>query len=478
MSFELGDKARRTLSLVTIALAWTASGCADDGLGAGGGSSPGGGGAGGLGAPGGADSGGGPLGGGGDGGAPLITTTISVSEYSTSEHEPQVVMTSQGRVVAAWNAFNYDPTSFYHLEYAISEDAGETWGSVVSIPLPDEDNIGSNVTLDTSDDGTVFMAYATEYVNPAGVRSAQRVFLLRLLPSDPTFEAPVQITDPDAVVGVYDQPAVTVAQGGDILVTYGEAPEDLGSLQLVVQRSTDGGVTFSRTVPIPSGGPQYMNLFHPCTSGDGADVYLLYVDSDLGPALWASHDGGATFPEDQRVPVYDPADATHVSTMVDGNCVVDGDDVWVVYGTSSNPNGTSTRVPRLDHVVVSHSTDRGATFELHTRAEDSSVGPHYLLPRIASLGGGVLDLAYYEGEGQDDAAATYRHARSFDGGVSFEPSEPVFGPLVYDLTRDSEQWLGDYMDLEAAPGRRFGVFTDNASGRGHIRFWSVAVEDP
>ncbi len=420
-----------------------------------------------------AEGGGGQGGVGGDGGQAAKAAKveiISVSDDSTSEHEPQLIVGADGRIVATWNAFNADPTNFYHVEYRVSDDLGASWGPVISIPLADDNNIGSNTTLAAAADGTIYFAFATEYVNQQGVRSAQRVWLASLPPSEAEFGTPLEVTDPAEAVGVYDQPAITVTPAGDLLITYGQAPPDLQSSTLVTQRSEDGGLTWTKDIPMPKGGPQYMNLFHPCVSAER--VFLLYADDDLGVALWRSEDGGKTFPPENRVPVAAEDEQGTASMMVDGNCVAEGDEVWAIYGIASNPWGSAGNVPRLNNISIAHSSDGGATFDWRSRVEDTSVGPHYLLPRMAGAGG-VIDITYYEGEKQGDATASYRHARSLDGGETFAPSTVVFEPVLYDLQRTTEQWLGDYMGVKVVDGGVVGVFTDNSAPQAHIAFFSL-----
>lgn len=433
-------------------------------------------------AAGGAGAGGGEAGGasaggsGGDGGGaePPFVTPISVSEHSTSEHEPQLVVGQGGRVVASFNAFNADPTNFYHIEYAISDDLGATW-ALTSIPLPEDNNIGSNATLAAASDGTIYLAYATEYVNQSGVRSAQRVWLARLPADESTFSEPTEITDPADVVGVYDQPAITVTPANDLLITYGQAPPALDSLVLVTQRSEDGGDTWTKDTPVAPVTDIYTNLFHPCIAQDTNRVYLLHASSELRVGLWRSDDGGVTFPEDQRIAVPSGDEPGYASTMVDGNCVAAGDEVWMVYGVTNQPSMDGASVPRLTHIAVAHSSDGGETIDRRVLVQDASAGPYYLLPRLAHEGGGIIDLTYYAGEKQGDAQATYRRARSTDGGVTFQASVAVHGPVFYELSRTNERWFGDYLGLVHHDGSLYGVFVDNHAPQAHVAFFSQAL---
>lgn len=418
----------------------------------------------------------GGAGGAGEGGtaAPAVVTAISASEHSTSEHEPQLVVGQGGRVVASFNAFNADPTNFYHIEYAISNDFGATW-NLTSIPLPADNNIGSNATLAAANDGTIYLGYATEYVDQRGTRSAQRVWLAKLAPADSTFSEPREITDPAEIVGVYDQPAVTVTPSGELLMTYGQGPPALDSLVLVTQRSDDGGETWTKDVPVAPVPGTYTNLFHPCISQDSNRVYLLHASSELRVGLWRSEDGGVTFPEDQRVEVPSGDEPGYASTMVDGNCVAAGQEVWLVYGVTNQPSLDGSAVPRLTHIAVAHSSDGGASIDRRVLIQDAGAGSYLLLPRLAHAGGDIIDLTYYAGEKQGDPEASYRRVRSIDGGVTFGASSVVHAPVFYELSRTNERWFGDYIGLVHQNGSLYGVFVDNSDPQAHVAFFSQAL---
>ena len=80
---------------------------------------------------------------------------------------------------------------------------------------------------------------------------------------------------------------------------------------------------------------------------------------------------------------------------------------------------------------------------------------------------GILHLAYYAGAADGDSAATLRHTRSTDG-VTFEPSETIDGPLLFQLKRASADWLGDYICAVHDGNDVWVAWTTNASGTSHI----------
>ncbi len=425
---------------------------------------------------GGRGEGGGTGGAGGSGGAatPPKETLVSKSSQSSSEHEPQLVVTSKGRVVASWVDFNADPTNIYHVAYRVSDDLGATWGDVTSIPLPSDNNIASNTGLAANAAGDVWFVYGSEYVDMSGVRSHQRVFLAKLGAAAKTFDAPKELTDPSEQVGVYDQPAVSVTPKGDLLVTYGQADVSLASAWLVLQRSSDGGATWTKSAPLMSESMEtYQNLAKPCVAPSGGDMYLYYSDGELGLTLWRSANDGSTWSPDARVAVQADSEMSTVSTMLDGNCVARGDEVWAVYGLTDQ-FGSHAEVSRLTHVRLAHSGDGGKTFDRRVTVDDAAVGPYYLLPRIALQPDGTLDLAYYAGTGEGDVKASYRHARSTDGGKTFAPSTTLRTPITYELSRSTEQWFGDYMGLVAHDGALLGTFIDNSAPQAHVVFFASA----
>jgi hypothetical protein len=414
---------------------------------------------------------GGSTGAGGSGGAGILDQIISESPESESEHEAQIVVTNGGRVVVSWLDQNIDANDYYHVGYRVSDDRGTTWGPVSFIPLDADDNAAFNTTLAADATGTVFLTWAAEYIDTGGQRSHQRVYLAKLAAGEPSFAPPTEMTDPAEVVGAYDQPGIAVMKDGGLLLTYGQFPPDLGSSSVVMHYSGDGGKTWTKTTPgAPATAGHYQNLAHACVAPDSGRAYLYLLDMDnteTGGLLWRSQDGGKTWDPSDQTPIAAPGE--RFSVPLDGNCVAAGNEVWAVYGVTDQI-ASSQKVPRLTHINIAHSSDGGATIDARYQVEDAAAGAHYLLPRIASEGAGVLDITYYAGSGSGDTNASYRHARSTDGGKTFGPSVVVRQPILYDQNRATPTWFGDYMGLTWNGGSLFGAYIDNASGASHIVF--------
>ncbi|MFO0564660.1 MAG: sialidase family protein [Polyangiaceae bacterium] len=415
------------------------------------------GGAGGAGAAGGAGGTGGEAAGFGTQAA--IDAVISTPASSKSEDEPSIVVTSKGRVVVAWDDRNV--TSF-QVAYRVSDDGGKTWGDIVPVPLGPEQNVAANTGLATTPDGTVYLVWGAEKVGAGGVRSKQGVYLATLPPDAAKFGASVELTDPTHEVGVYDQPTVAVTSQG-LFVGYSEFATSLMSADLVTRFSDDGGKTWSSAKLPPAGGFQpFMNGVQLCRPETGDRAYLYVVDGELGLALWRSDDGGKSWAN--KTQIIDPGEINELAYMREGGCVAEGDDVWVLYGTSDAPtSATHEKVAPLSKLRLAHSADGGKTFEGRSDVHDSTAGANFLFSRLARDPSGTLYISYYAGAGDGDENATYRLARSTDGGKSFAPSVATKQPVTFELSRTTGKFLGDYMGLTWQAGRLYSVFVDNSS---------------
>jgi hypothetical protein len=412
-------------------------------------------------------------GGGGEGALEVASTIISESDQSDHEREAQIAVTGAGRVVVAWMDVNPDPEDYFHIAYRVSDDRGATWGDITSIALPEDNNVGANNTLAVGPGGEVWLCWASQLRTPTD-RENQRVFVARLGADEGSFGEPIQVTDPEIVVGVYDQPAITVTEEGHLVVSVGQASPSLSAVWASMHRSEDGGQTWERTIPSQEEAPgTYQNLIHPCRAAGSDRIYLFYVDEEIGLALWRSEDAGRTWPTDQRAQVHELGELNQISTGLEGNCVARGDEVWAVYGKSHDDAGSGDTLPTVYDLRLAHSSDGGETFDRWTSIGDAAVGPTYELPHIAVAEDGTLAVTYVAGEGDGDEAASFRLARSTDGGVTFAPSIPVLDPVTLELTRSSAATFGDYSGLQFEGEVLYGAMTDNASGEGHIAFFTA-----
>jgi hypothetical protein len=138
--------------------------------------------------------------------------------------------------------------------------------------------------------------------------------------------------------------------------------------------------------------------------------------------------------------------------------------------------GSGTTQFKLDHVRLAHSGDGGSTFDARYAVEDPSAGAFFMLPNIVSDEQGGVHVTYYAGVDSGDAAASYRASLSTDGGATFGPSGVVHAPLLFDLSRATPTWLGDYQGLWVASGKLYIAYVDNSSGASHVAFYRAPAQ--
>src|SRR5207237_6303703 len=96
-----------------------------------------------------------------------------------------------------------------------------------------------------------------------------------------------------------------------------------------------------------------------------------------------------------------------------------------------------------------HSNDRGATIDSRIIAHDKSAGKYFLMGSFVRDEAGGFDVTYYAGNKAGDPAGSYRLARSTDD-VTFAASTVVHAPELFDTSRVTPTWMGDYMGLGAS----------------------------
>jgi hypothetical protein len=257
-----------------------------------------------------------------------------------------------------------------------------------------------------------------------------------------------------------------------VIVMYAQGSVDLESNRLVQSRGKDGQWTRSEVVG-PGAAGSFRNFVRLRASETDDRVWAVFYDAERGIVLARSGDAGATWPEADRVAVATDAEGATVSPPY-LDLAVRGDDVYVMYGLSRDPLGSSA-MPKLGEVRLARSRDGGRTIAERTSIADAGAGKFFLTPRIAIDGEGAVHAAYYAGNAPADAAASYRRAVSRDGGATFEPSVVVRSPLVFETSRLTDRTPGDYMGLFARGNAVYGSYTDTSAAKGHINFYRVAA---
>jgi hypothetical protein len=421
------------------------------------------------------------------GAAVLDEDPISVVVGSAHEHEPSVAVSPHGRVAVSFLSYVGSGGIAYTVGYWISNDAGATWGPGTLFPVPPGDNIQANSSVAADDQDNLYVAWASEGKTATGVRTGLHVWVAKAAPGETQFGAPVEVTDPNESVLVYDLPRIAVTASGAVNITYLKVSADGTTEWLVDARSTDFK-SWSRSVVAGPGSPQsYRNWGRICRPPGAGRIYYSYLDSDVatyegdtGVALRWSDDDGATWSAPVAVQTKDD-ELLEAGWATD--CVTDGHDVWVL--TTLSPDapfegaaaGSPALVCSLTSLRLAHSGDQGQTFDSTVDVADPRAGHRFMYPVLVTEGGGVLDLAYYAGAADDDKTATLRRTRSTDG-KTFAPSVLVHQPLTLETSRTVPQWIGDYVGRAYAGGNLYVVYVDNAGAKPHIAFYRTPVGLP
>lgn len=390
---------------------------------------------------------------------------------SLGEHEPTILATPQGRVALAWVS---SVSSGYQVYYRLSTDRGTSFADAVAIPFPPGTNVCSNTSMTFTGDGSIHLSFGCEK-RTTGPRSSQGVFVARSPAATLAFEPAVAVTD-SASMRTIDQPHIAATREDELIVVYAEANATDTGDELEGARSSDGGATWIRMIVPAMAGTTTRGWPRVVASRTDARVWLAAFDDGLGASLRWSDDGGRTWPVADQRAIPDAADlAQNLSS--DLQLAVDGQDVWVLYGLSQDSGGTGgfTNNYKDTHLRLAHSTDGGATLSTRNDIEDAATGRFFMLPNLVRDEAGGLNLTYYAGAAEGDAMATYRLARSVDGGQRFAPSVAIGRPVVFDTSRGTTRWLGDYQGLSAAERAIYVAYVDDADATPHVSFYRAPL---
>ncbi|MCZ6678600.1 MAG: sialidase family protein [Candidatus Poribacteria bacterium] len=232
---------------------------------------------------------------------------------------------------------------------------------------------------------------------------------------------PIRIAD---VIGGHVHPAACVTHSGTTLVAYNK--EGGGGRELLLSHSTDGGMTWSRSVPIPVIRDCSIYPGSLTTLSDGRILLNWSCYRETGETLWRepqfslSHDEGETWSKPQSYPI---ADHTNYTCM--RHAVVEWSTAqWVC--------------PFYDRTVL---YDQG-TNQILPFGDGRN---HGMVP-IVRTGDGTL----ISGAPQANAPVPVgvpgdmvRGLRSTDGGATWQALGvfPHFGVAGYDLTVLTNNWI-------------------------------------
>jgi hypothetical protein len=395
--------------------------------------------------------------------ATASTAIAQVSRGCTGQNAEVVQAVDPGtaRLYEAWMGCG-------GIGFARSRDGGRLFSAPILVPGSRGQTWDPHVAV--APNGTVYVAFMVSdrgYTYPVVATSFDRGL---------TFPQVSRLRPP--IKGNWgDRPFLTVAPNGDVYITWDYGPSAAavtyicppsgscafatGDLNVVFQRSTDGGRTWGRITPISPGFP-----------ASGADSAPLVVEPDgridveyqgyrvtnpvtytLAPAhtyFTSSVDGGTTWSAPLRI---GPADLTMAKAewWIDGSIGLDAaGDLYLTWDTQGKTTG--------DVGWLAWSSDHGRTWSpLRRVTPDRDHAVHIV--EVVGAGPGTAYVAW-----QTDAPprgyATYLRA--------FSITEGWLGPpvRVSDRYGNRAVWPGDTFGLSTLPDNRVALSWGSANGAG------------
>jgi hypothetical protein len=395
------------------------------------------------------------------------TGGIDVSDTGMGfESEDQIAVAPDGTIAILWQALGAGTIT---MQYSFSTDDGKSFTPPQNVHTPGTLAPGDpSITVDAS--GNFYASYLGIQYQGMGP-TFSRVYVASAPKGTMAFGAPVEISAPGNTTDLNDHPKIHVTQGGALVVGWADIPS-LSSPNAtgVVARSPDG-TTWTRTTLVGQPEASFGTFFWFC-EGKGMlyTTFLEYTSTKAQVGLRSSANDGVTWTTSSSQVSLD----TDQLAGLDPACVAMGPDVWVMYATTMMPSMDVSTLDGADHVWLAHSGDLGATFDTaRVDAIDHAADALATIPLLALDGSGKLDVAYVAGATAGDSKGTVRFTRTAGGAVS--PSVLVDGPMLFDLSRVSQTWLGDYFGGVVHGSAFYLAYPNNSSGQDHIYFQKIAL---
>ena len=355
-------------------------------------------------------------------------------------HNPQ-------HVVVAWQI---------NASIAYSQDGGATWTTAQNT-APKEYRVSGDVSVAYDAKGRAFLCYiafdklgTSQYWAQGATRNG--IWVRRSPDGGKTWDDPpgtVIAHESTPNIPFEDKPWIVADTGGPHAgnLYVGWTQFTLTASDLLFERSTDGGATWSKPIKLntKSGLPRDDNGalegFHGVVAPDGA-LYTVWNDRD-GIMMAVSHDGGQTFTKDRRIIPAGPAyfgisgvQRTNGFPQI-GLDPRKGGKLYVAWSDYTNGD--------VD-VFVAASTDHGLTWSKPVRVNSDPLhnGADQFFQWLAvDPVSGAVNLVFYDRR-FDNKATRVALARSTDGGQSF--TNYVFDTDAFEAQGD---FLGDYLAITA-----------------------------
>lgn len=230
--------------------------------------------------------------------------------------------------------------------------------------------------------------------------------------------------------------------------------------KIVLQRSTDGGLTWTPILPL-SHSPNTQNQGATVAVGPGGEVYVAWEDFHKDQILFTrSLDCGQTFDMERGiasiVPVPEPLPGSEYRldsfprmavSQATGSVFI----TWADYRTGDAD------------VLLARSTDRGASWSVPAVVNDVTTN-HQIFPAITTFGGRV-DVSFYDSRNNPGGKLLdIYYAQSNDDGLTFLPNvrvtDAAFDPNL-GITGGGAAFLGDYNGIASSAAGAHPIWADN-----------------
>jgi hypothetical protein len=415
-----------------------------------------------------------------DGGVYALGAVTQVSTCAGQNAEvEQAVDVRRGYVYEAWMGCK-------GIAFARSTDGGRSFGAPRSVP----GSVGSNFNVwdpavAVASDGTVYVAFMR-------AKASQWYPVVAASFSHGASFTQVSALIPPDAKNWGDRDFIAVGPHGTVYVTWDYGPERTsvsyicssggscafatGDLNVVLQRSTDHGKTWSRMYHISPGFPASGGDSAPLVIAPDGRIDILYQGYQItdtatyamNPAssyFTSSTDQGRTWSAPVKV---GPQGGTMslAEWWIDGDIGIDTAGnlyaTWDTQGTDSNGNPN-------DVGWLSYSTDGGTHWSAPLQAPtDTHNGPHIM--QVTGAGNGIADVAWLS-DSNPNGYAEYLRAFSVEDGWL---SPPV---VVSTQFGDTSVWPGDTFGISALSASRivlsWGSATSTTQKKSEI--WATLV---
>jgi hypothetical protein len=412
-------------------------------------------------------------------------TDLSAPCATQSAEVEQAVDSARGYVYEDWMGCK-------GIGFARSTDGGKTFSAPLTLPgsSPSPHNAPWDPSIAVAPDGTVYAAFMVSHGSqwyPVVAASFDHGL---------TFPQVTSLVPPDAR-NWGDRDFIAVAPDGTVYLTYDYGPSRssvtylcasngscgfaTGDVNVVMQKSTDGGKTFGPMKYVSPGFPASGGDSAPLVVQPGGRIDVLYQDYPItntttyamAPGVedfTSSTDGGRTW----STPVEVGATAGTMSLSewwIDGDIAVDaGGNLYASWDTQ----GTNADGSPNDTGWISYSTDHGRHWSAPIQGPPDTVNA----PHIMEVTGGGPGIAYVGWLSDSDPRGYAEYLRAFSvtrGWLS--PPAPISSQYG-----DPAVWPGDTFGISTLSPTEvalsWGSDTPTSGGHSDIYATNVSVSGP